>query len=145
MQSELGSSVIEFAIVAPFMIFLFMGLVDVGRGMYFGILAANAARAAASYGSQTLSTGTDQTSMTTAANNDGSGVTWTVSAQPLCSLNGASPTASACPGAGAAAPTVPIYYVQVTVTGQFSTLIQYPGIPKTIPISGTSVMRLAYQ
>ncbi len=55
---------VEFAILAPVFVFLLIGLIEVGRFAFFGILAANAARAGAQYGAQTLSTAADTVGMT---------------------------------------------------------------------------------
>jgi hypothetical protein len=38
-----------------------------------------------------------------------------------------------------------IYYVQVQVSGTFNTLLNYPGIPDPVPISGSATMRVATQ
>jgi hypothetical protein len=35
--------------------------------------------------------------------------------------------------------------VKVQATGSFSTLIHYPGLPSTIPITGTSIVRVVAQ
>lgn len=144
LKSDRGTSVIEFALVAPVLVFMLIGLIDVGRGMYFGILAQNAARAGAAYGSQTPTTANDTPGMSTAATTDGSGVTWTVNSQLVCSLNGGTPSAASCP-TGTSPGTGTLYYVKVQATGSFSTLIHYPGLPSTIPITGTSVVRVVAQ
>ena len=70
-RSEGGTSAVEFAIVAPVLIFLLIGLIDVGRYTYYGILAANAARAGAQYGAQSVYTAIDSPGMQNAALADG--------------------------------------------------------------------------
>jgi Flp pilus assembly protein TadG len=134
---------VEFALLAPVLIFLFIGMVDLGRSMYFGILATNAARAGASYGSQNLQTAQDANGMQNAANQDAAGVPWTVTATPLCSVNGVTP--ASCSNAGGGPPVNTVYYVKVQVNGSFAPLIQYPGIRNPIPVSGTSEMRVVNQ
>ena len=49
-RSERGTSMVEFALLAPVLILLVVGLIEVGRYTYFGILAAHAAETAARYG-----------------------------------------------------------------------------------------------
>jgi Flp pilus assembly protein TadG len=145
-RSQGGTSMIEFALVAPVLIFLLIGLIEVGRYTYFGILAANAARAAVQYGAQNLRTASDITGMDNAAVADAQNLpNWTaanggITAQYLCSTGS---TTGACGSGTPAAGT--IYYVKVTVTGLFTSLLHYPGVPDNIPISATAMMRVASQ
>lgn len=136
---------VEFAILAPVFVFLLIGLIEVGRFAYFGILAANAARAGAQYGAQSLSTAADTVGMQSAALNDGnqSASTWSVTPTNLCSLSGGTP--APCPSPGATPPANTIYYVQVQVSATFHSLLNYPGIPRSVPISGSATMRVASQ
>ncbi len=135
---------VEFAILAPVFVFLLIGLIEVGRFAYFGILAANAARAGAQYGAQTLSTAEDNTGITSAAKQDGQNLSaWNVTPNQLCSINGGAP--APCPSPGATPPANTIYYVQVQVNGTFTSLLRYPGIPPSVPISGSATMRVANQ
>lgn len=143
-RSETGTSMVEFAIIAPVFIFLLIGLIEVGRYAYFGILAANAARAGVQYGAQNTTTAAQTTAIQNAALQDGQNLsTWLITPTVLCSVNGATPTAAACSGAGV--PVNTIYYVQVVVTGTFTSLLNYPGIPHSSLISGSAVMRVANQ
>jgi Flp pilus assembly protein TadG len=121
---------LEFALVAPVLIFLLIGLIEVGRYTYFGILAANAARAGVQYGAQDLYTAQDKTGMTNAALGDGQNLS-----------NGA--LVVSCGLSSPAAGTV--YYVKVTVTGTFKSLLNYPGIPTNVPVSGSAMMRVISQ
>ncbi len=137
-RCESGAALVEFAIVAPVLSFLLIGMVDFGRFMYDGILAANAARAGVQYGAQTLITAKDTSGQQTAATNDAaglSGLTATAS-QPWCEING---SATTCGTANSVA------FVKVTVTGSFSPLIKYPGLPATFPVSGSATMRVEQQ
>jgi Flp pilus assembly protein TadG len=144
LKSERGTSVIEFAIIMPVLIFLVIGIIDVGRGMYFGIVAQNAARAGAAYGSQSLSTAEDGSGMSTAASTDGAGVTWSVTTACLLSVSGA-PLVPCPSNLSSSITTTTVIYVKVQATGSFSTLIQYPGLPSTIPVTGTSIVRVVKQ
>jgi Flp pilus assembly protein TadG len=144
-RSDAGTSMVEFAIIAPVFVFLLIGLIEVGRFAYFGILAANAARAGAQYGAQTLSTAADVTGMQNAAVADGQQnvSAWTVTPTNLCSQSGGNP--APCPSPGATPPTNTIYYVQVQVSATFHPLLNYPGIPHSVPINGSATMRVANQ
>jgi Flp pilus assembly protein TadG len=149
-RSDSGASLIEFAIIAPVMVFLLIGLIEIGRYAFFAILAANAARAGAQYGSQNLVTAYDTGGITDAALQDGQSLAnWTasgggVTVNQLCALDGGTPAACSTPW-GSSPPQNTIYYVQVQITGVFNPLLNYPGIPKNIPISGSSTMRVALQ
>lgn len=144
LRSDSGTSMVEFAILAPVFILLLIGLIEVGRFAYLGILAANAARAGVQYGAQNASTAVQTAAIKSAAREDGENLpTWVITPTILCSVNGATPTASACSGSGV--PENTIYYLQVQVSGQFSSLLNYPGIPHSPTINGSAMMRVANQ
>lgn len=142
-RSESGTSMIEFALVLPVLIFLLIGIIEVGRYTFFGVLAANAARAGVQYGAQDLSHAQDTNGMRAAALNDGQNLAqWTASPSYLCSVNGGS--LQTCNTANMPASGT-IYYVKVSVTGSFRSLMNYPGIPTNVPVSGSAVMRVVNQ
>ena len=139
-RCESGAALVEFrGSLAPVLSFLLIGIVDFGRFMYDGILAANAARAGVQYGAQTLITAKDTSGQQTAATNDAaglSGLTATAS-QPWCEING---SATTCGTANSVA------FVKVTVTGSFSPLIGLSRPPPlTSPVSGSATMRVEQQ
>jgi Flp pilus assembly protein TadG len=148
-REESGTSMVEFALVAPMLIALLVGLIEIGRFAYFAILAANAARAGVQYGAQNLQTAADTTGITNAVVADGQNLpNWTASGghvlvSHLCSVNGATPTICVTGASGPAPNTV--YYVSVQVTGSFKSLLSYPGLPPTLPVSGNAIMRVASQ
>lgn len=146
-RSQSGASLVEFALLAPVMIFLLVGIVEIGRYTFFAILAANAARAGAQYGSTNLTTAADSTGMISAAEQDGQNLSqWPkdTTATSLCSVNGAAPAKCVLSSSGQP-PSGTIYYVQVVVTGTFNTLLHYPGIPTGVPITGSATMRVVSQ
>jgi Flp pilus assembly protein TadG len=149
-RAESGASLVEFAVFAPLFAFLLVGLIEIGRFMFFSILAANAARAGAQYGAQDLTTAFDTSGITNSALQDGQNLSnWTapgggITVQQLCVVNGAAPQPCATSGT-AGPPQNTIYYVNVHVTGVFETLLNYPGIPNNVPISGSSMMRVITQ
>lgn len=142
-RSESGASLVEFAILAPVMVFLMIGLIDVGRFTYYSVLAANAARAGAQYGAQSLTFVDATPQIQSAASSDGQGLSWTTTPQCLVSTAGGTPVN--CPAGASSAPPGTVYYVQVTTTGQFNTLIAYPGIRNPVRVTGSSTMRVASQ
>jgi len=150
LRAESGASLVEFAILAPVIAFLLIGLIEIGRFASFAILAANAARAGAQYGAQDLTTAYDTAGIQNAALADGENLAnWTapgggITVNQLCSNSGGTP--QACSTSGSLGPPQnTIYYVQVQVTGRFTTLVNYPGIPSSVPITGSSMMRVVTQ
>ncbi len=134
---ESGASLVEFALVAPFLALLLIGMIDFGRYTYDGILAANAARAGVQYGAQSLITAVDTTGIEKAAIADaGSLPNLSASPQPYCLANGA---IASCTTSGA------VPYVKVVTSGTFTPLIKYPGLPASLSITGTAVMRVESQ
>jgi Flp pilus assembly protein TadG len=140
-RCESGSSLLEFAIVLPVLLVLLIGLIDLGRAGYFGILTSNAARAGAQYGAQSMFTSTDATGMSNAAIADAPNVGLTAAPTTLCTVNGGALTG--CP-TNITGLTV-VYYVKVHVSGTFASLVRYPGLPPQIVISGDSIMRVVAQ
>ncbi len=147
LRSQAGAAMVEFAIALPFLVLLMIGVIEVGRYMYFGIVAAHAAEAAAEYGSQSLTTASDTTGIKNAASADDGGLTTLVaSPAPLClhsdgSLTGTTPVT--CPTGTPPAGTTE--YVQVTVSGTFQSLLNYPGMANSLPVSASATMRIQSQ
>jgi Flp pilus assembly protein TadG len=137
-KSESGAALVELAVVTPFLALLLTGLIDFGRYTYDAILAANAARAAAAYGAQTLVTARDTNGMKAAANGDAAGLTLTnVAASSVCTVGGA---VVAC-----GTSTAETVFVQVNTTGTYTPLVKYPFLPSTVTVSGSSYMRVEQQ
>jgi Flp pilus assembly protein TadG len=141
---------VEFALLAPVFIFLLLGLVDVGRYTYYGILAAHAARSGVQYGAQNLVTADDaslnggSSHAASAATADAQSLSnWHVTTSVVCTNNNQS---APCPAnnTNSLPPSGLVYFVRVQVTGTFTPLIQYPGL-SSIPISSTAIMRVVNQ
>ncbi len=143
-----GTSMIEFALLSPVFIFMLIGVIEVSRYMYFAILASHAARAGVQYAAQTTETAADASANGTgtrdAALADAQNLaTWTVHSSITCTIAGQSST---CPQNTAnAVPANLVYYVQVQVSGTFSSLLNYPGIPHSFPITATAIMPVGNQ
>jgi Flp pilus assembly protein TadG len=143
-----GTSMVEFALVLPVLAFLLIGLIEVGRYAYFAILASHAARAGVQYAAQTVETAADASTngpaTRSAALGDAQNLSsWTVRSNVLCTIGGASST---CPSnTSNSVPANLVYYVQVQVSGTFHSLLNYPGIPASVPISATATMPVGNQ
>jgi Flp pilus assembly protein TadG len=143
-RADGGTGLIEFAFALPVLLFLLIGLIDVGRYTYLGVLAQHAARAGVQYGSQSVMSAVSTAAIQNAALQDAQGLSsWQVAHTIICTVNS---EPSQCPvnNTNAVSPNL-VYYVQVQVTGTFNPLVSYPGIPSSIPVTGTAQMRIAAQ
>ena len=147
-RSESGQSLIEVALLLPFLVLMMLGVIELGRYAYIGILVGNAARAGAAYGIESLPQSVDTVNISLAAQNDfqnngQSGLTVTSSVSCGCD-SGGSVTSSACIGAGSGSCASGhwVVIVSVTASGTFNSLFNYPGISSSITISRTSSMRV---
>jgi Flp pilus assembly protein TadG len=146
-----GQSLIEFALLLPFLLLMSVGVIELGRYAYISILVGNAARAGAAYGSQSLTRSADTSGIQTAANNDfqnNGQAGLTVTSTDTCGCDSAGTTTSAaCNGnsAGTCAAGHWVVIVNVTASGTFSSLFNYPGIPTSITVARTSSMRVQQQ
>jgi Flp pilus assembly protein TadG len=140
LRSQRGQSMLEMAAVMPVLVVLVLAATDFGRLYYTNIEVANAARAGAQYGSQSLITAADSSGMKTAATNDGSNVSSlsTTASQCTC-IAGSSVTA--CP-ASYCASNPQATFVQVNTSTTFKTIIKYPGIPSSVTLAGKAIMRV---
>jgi Flp pilus assembly protein TadG len=68
--SESGQTFLEMALLLPIFLALLIGVIDLGRYTYFGILVGNAARAGAEYGIQGHAQSKDAAGIIRAAKND---------------------------------------------------------------------------
>jgi Flp pilus assembly protein TadG len=154
LPSQSGQTLLEVALMLPFLLLLAIGVIEMGRYAYISILVGNAAHAGAMYGAQNLAFSADAPGITTAAVNDFndntqdakklalSGVTSAVS----CGCdNGGTVSTLACTGTGAGICAAGQHWVvtlSVTATGTFTSLFHFPGIPSSITVSRTSTMRV---
>ena len=140
-----GQSLVELALVLPILLLLLVGIIEIGRFSYYSILVSNAARAGAQYGAQNLIAAADANGMETAAKNDGENVgPLNVTAIRTCGCTGTAATlGGACPAPACALPDHALVYVEVTATGTFNSLFNYPGLPAAIALSSTEKMRVA--
>ena len=65
--AESGQTLLEFALMLPFMMLLLLGIAEIGRAAFITITVTNAATAGAEYGSQNSTTAKDFTGMQNAA------------------------------------------------------------------------------
>jgi Flp pilus assembly protein TadG len=121
-----GAAVIEFAILLPFLAFMFVVAVDWCRVFYYSVTVTNCARNGAIYLSDPIAqAASPYSSLTNAALADASNLspTPTVSSDSGADGNGS--------------------YIDVTVSYTFQTLTNFPGVPSANTVARTIRMYVA--
>ena len=158
-RSQSGQALIELAFIAPLLLTLLLGVIEVGRYAYIAILIGNAAHAGAKYGAQGTQQSADTAGIQNAAQYDfsgalddnsntnglvGSQLTVTSSTTCGCDAVGTVTTAGCTtdtnPTAGKCVTGRWVIVVTVTASGKFGSLFKYPGIPTPLNISRTASM-----
>jgi Flp pilus assembly protein TadG len=135
-----GSSAVEFALVAPFLILMVVGTVDYGFASYQRMAAQHAAQVGAQ---QAALHGFDQTAIVNAV--EGATVAAHISATPLPSqscgcVDGTTFTTAAC-GTKCADGSNAGTYVSVSARVVYTTLLPYPGIPDSFTFNESAFTR----
>ena len=139
-RNELGSAIIELAIALPVLVLLAIGVADFGRMFYTGIAVANAARAAAEYGSTKVSSMND-TSLVNQAGRDEAGDIGgvLVTSERFCRCpDGTTPDcAGNCPDPF----TWTEVFVKAKATKTINLILRYPGLPQTLTFRDSATFR----
>jgi len=136
-----GQAMVELAGALVVLVPLLLIATDFGRLYYTNIAVEGAARAGAQYGSQSVITAANPNGMKTAAQNDATNLTGMSATASQCTCESGSSVA-ACPASYcASSPTAT--FVEVDTSATFNTLVSYPGIPSSIPLSGKAVMMVS--
>ena len=165
---ESGQSMIEFALMLPFMMLLSIGIVEIGRAAYISIVVTNGATAGVEYGAQSGTTAVDVTGMQTAAANDvaNNAIGGTMSATPTwgcycdtgtgtscqyvsggLDCNATTKSSCSCSPSGISSTCTAgvgqiVQCVQVDTHVNFTPLFNWPGLPTAYQSNGHSVMRV---
>jgi Flp pilus assembly protein TadG len=153
LRSQSGQSLVELALLTPILLLLVVGTVEMGRYTSLSILVGNAARAGAEYGAQNPTTAGDSAGIQNAAMADLKDISGfktqpTVTSTFVCGCdNGGtiipSPETFAACSVTCNVGAHLVTSVQVTVTGTFSSMFNYPGIPSPLTITSTATERVA--
>jgi Flp pilus assembly protein TadG len=136
-----GTAVAEMAVIAPLVILLLIGIVEMGRWARYSVVVSNAARAGVQYGAQNLATAADVSGMQAAALGDAENVSGlSATATSFCTC--ADGTASACLPTDCAS-SHRLVFVQVDTTGTFRSLLHLAFVPDSQTITSRAVMRVA--
>jgi Flp pilus assembly protein TadG len=152
LRSQSGQSLVELAFLTPVLLLLLIGTVELGRYTSLSILMGNAARAGAEYGAQNTTTAGDSGGIKTAAMADLKDISGfktqpTVTSTFVCGCdNGGtiipSPETNGACKTSCNANSHLVTSVQVTVTGTFTSMFNYPGIPTSLIITSTATERV---
>ena len=136
-----GTSVIETALLLPVLVLMLVGAFDFGRAYYVALEVAGAAQAGAVYGTQNV---TDTAGMIAAAKLDAADVSQLVpTASYGCECSDGSSGVVSCKTAPSCAFNV-VNYVQVNTAATYTLLLPYPGLAKTLSLTGQARMRAAH-
>lgn len=137
--SHRGQAAVEFALVAPVVALLLVAASDLMRMYFTAIEVSNAAKAGVQYGAQNPGTAADLGGMQQAAKSDAANLSaMTASALIYCQCPDSSATFSCSTTNTCADKRV---YVEVDTAATFRPLLQYPGLPASVQLSGTARMR----
>ena len=140
--AESGTALIEFSLMLPVLVFLFVGIADYGLEMEQAMQIMEAATAGASYGAINGNQ-KDFTGMQNAAKNSAVGVHgFSVTASDIftCTAGGVQVTSSTiCTGYG-----TPIEYVRVVTGATVPTLLTFPGMPTNMVHQQTVLYRVPW-
>ncbi len=149
-SGEDAQGLVELALAVPLFLILLLGSAEFARFAWASILASNAARAGASYGSQSSEKAGDIANVKLAAANDSVNLTGLTTADPIvaCYCNTPQSAQITCstaliPPASASnclAPNTIIKTVQVNTSVTVTPLAQYPGLPTRFTATGQSIM-----
>jgi Flp pilus assembly protein TadG len=138
--SDVGSAVVEMAIIVPVLVLLAIGVAEFGRVYFTSITVANASTAGSQYAS--LNSGINDAAIIQAARDDAGDPSLTVSPiNRVCRCPG-SEAAVACTNSCGGGYGPPQYFVEVTASKNVALLFRYPGLPTTIAVARMSAFRV---
>jgi len=137
-----GNALVEFAFMAPFLLFLLAGAINLGLVIEQNIRVASAARAAAQYGTHSMARSYDTNGIVMAARSDANDSQSALSVAPgrycTCPETGDEVTCTtSCTGSEA-----PQAHVSVTVERELAYLLPVPGFGGSVTLSHTVDMRV---
>lgn len=136
-----GVSAVEFAILAPMLIFMAVATTDLGMGFYRRMQVESAAQAGAQYAMlHSFDATAISTAVTSATNYTG------ISASPTPTQFYGCPSSTGITAASSnstcSTGNSPGTYVSVSAQATYSTLIAYPGLPNSYNLAATSTARI---
>jgi Flp pilus assembly protein TadG len=151
-KTRSGQSAVELALMAPVLFTLLLAVGDYARVFFRSVEVADAARAGAQYGAQSLVKSVDNAGIKNAAVNDANDIgltTSNVTPSTYCTCTG-STTSVTCGPSACVSPATEKIFVKVTVNTTFNTSFRwginiggsYMGLPTSTPLTATSVLEV---
>jgi Flp pilus assembly protein TadG len=138
-KDRTGVTAVEFAIIAPVMVLMFICMADLGIGVYTDMQVNNAAQYGTEYA---LAKGYDSSAISSAVRTSTSlsGVNVTPTQFCGCPSSGSivSNSCSATCSDGSKSGT----FVQVAVSDTYATMLRYPGLPSSFNLTAQSTVRI---
>jgi Flp pilus assembly protein TadG len=139
--NEEGSSLLEFSLMLPILVFIVLGIVDLSQAITQSIVVTQAAEAGAAYGTL-AGNQSNYSGMQTAAVNAANGLSGfnppVATNWCSCAAGGTAVScSSSCSGSAS-----PIMYVQVQTSATEQVLPSYPGLPASFSLNGISILRV---
>jgi Flp pilus assembly protein TadG len=140
--ADAGAALVEMTLIAPFLIMLLIGIVEVARYATFAIMVGNAARAGVQYGAQNMVLAMDSAGMANAAKNDAQNIAGLSNPTATYFCKCSDGTSSTCQPTDCST-SHRLVYVQVTVSGTFTSMLHFWGVQNTFPVTSQATMRVA--
>ena len=146
LKADRGAALVELALVAPTLLLLVLGAVELGRAYFVNLEVVNAAHAGAEYGSLNP---TDTAGITTAATQSAPNLpnltVPTVTYGCECS-DGSSyyASCSTVPTCSASLGSNVVYRVKVKTQSVYTTMMPWPGVATSFTLSNTATIRGNY-
>ena len=139
-RGELGSQLVELAVIMPMLLAILLGAVEFAQLEYDSIEVSNAAYAGAAYGAQNHITAMDTSNMQLAAIADAATMTGvSATATSFCSCSdGTSITCSS--SSSCVSPARILEYVQVNTSLTVTPAYHVPGLPSSYVLSGKAIL-----
>lgn len=138
-RSESGAAAVEFSFIAPILLLLMVGLMDMGMYIRDRMKLEQISRAAVDYIMQGGQEDNIQTDVLTYYDSENA-ESYTITPERVCTCSDGA--TQDCSAMSCSHGDYSRQYVQVTVDRTFTTLFPYPGIPREMSLSGYSRMRL---
>ena len=137
LQSRSGNVLVELAFVAPVLVLLLVGAIDLGRGIYTSMSLRSAARVGAEYVARTGDTANVAAVVAAAANLDPAAVTVTPTSFCECT-NGESETCGSTCADGSATRQ----FITIEARQPFAPILPYPGLSLPSSLDGRAILRV---
>jgi Flp pilus assembly protein TadG len=134
-----GVTAVEFAIITPVMVFIFICIADLGIGMYTDMQVNNAAQYGTEYA---LIKGYNSSAISSAVQSSTSLSNASVSPTQFCGCPSANGIVSSSCNSSCSDGTKAGTFVKVAVSDSYATILRYPGLPSKFNLTAQSTVRL---